>query len=132
MRETALLDRCLTRNTRKLVKGLLARGVEFSPVENLYIHRFHGQGMMNKAAGEIAPTWELAADGLRRHHRVIGLSAERPELTFEGNVYEGAGSSLPLGWILTHDPKHWNLQRQAVDFSQLLEIDVAGIPPWWD
>ena len=52
----------LTRNTPRLIEGLLNAGVEFAPARNYYIARNHGQSLMNRRAGEVAPTWELWQD----------------------------------------------------------------------
>ena len=57
-----LSEKGLTLNTRRLLLGLESRGVCFpEDVSNFYIHRNLGQAMMNKAAGELGPTWELMA-----------------------------------------------------------------------
>ena len=59
-----LSEKGLTLNTRRLLLALESRGVCFpEDVSNFYIHRNLGQAMMNKAAGELGPTWELMRDG---------------------------------------------------------------------
>ena len=59
-----LSEKGLTASTRRLLLGLESRGVCFpDDVSNFYIHRNLGQAMMNKAAGEVGPTWELMRDG---------------------------------------------------------------------
>ena len=104
MNTMSIADRGLTRNTRRLLDGLVRRGVSFDRhYDNFYVGRNLGQGMMNKAAGEAAPTWYLMADGLLRHGEVV-VSGEVPTAIYEGKSYHGVDSHMPLTWIGSIEP----------------------------
>ena len=101
--QPALEQLGLSRNARKLLRGLEARGVKLDPSGVAYhIGRNPGQGMMNKAAGEIGPTWYLLAGpgnqsfGIRHSAEPVGKTTAQslPKL-----VIPGSGSS-PYGILL--------------------------------
>ena len=129
-----IIEAGMTANTRKLLTGLLDMGVEFvEPAWNYRISRNYGQGMMNKAAGEAAPTWELKQDmesyyspSTKRWRHGGG---KYPKLRFEGRDYAlGIGSSLPLTWILKFGPKKWQLTSET---GYQLVLLVDQLPPSW-
>lgn len=128
-----LLERCATYNTKRLVRGLLQRGVIFvNPIsiDNLYIRRDPGQPMMNKAAGEAAPTWNLVCNGERYHDR--WYNGDKEILTvFEGIDYNEINSYIPLKWILKFKPEEWDI-GMALDWENELQILVKSNPPHWD
>lgn len=140
-----VVDQCLTENTRRLVRKLLDMGVEFTgqsatmynrytdrsrePLQTLFILRNHGQGMMNKAAGEAAPTWHLAANAAHRLGRVDSWSGGYPLLRYNGREYIGVNSHMPLTWIVRQPLEDWNLSRAEV--SDALEVLVRDNPPHW-
>lgn len=130
-----ILELCMSRGSRRLVKGLLARGVALrGAFSNLFIMRDHGQPMMNKAAGEIAPTWRLAADGLFRGHRLVGYSGLDDDLAleFDGKIYGPVESCAPLGWIIRHKPEEWEIGLNPWnEWDDHLWVDVGTIPPHW-
>ena len=123
----------LTRNTTRLLEGLLVSGVEFAPAQNYYIVVNHGQSAMNKRAGEAAPTWVLWQDAetryLRSKKRWLNTGGRPATLKFDGRKYVGGvGSHLPLTWILKFPPEEWHLHDEA---SSRLDLLVDEIPPHW-
>ena len=107
--------------------------------ENLFIQRFHGQGMMNKAFGECAFTWLLEANGMkgrrRRSNWYGGEGSRNPMIVLPGEEIEGwrlesreVGSHLPLTWILRHKPAEWDVGHSD---GYGLMIDASGIPDHW-
>ena len=96
-----LSEKGLTLNTRRLLLGLESRGVCFpEDVSNFYIHRNLGQAMMNKAAGELGPTWELMRDG---------------EQMGRGGTQNGRDAQLPMG--RPEVPTRPELRAAPVDFE---------------
>lgn len=116
----------MSRNADKLLKGLTERGVRFQSPMTCYIQQNRGQGMMNKAAGEAAPTWELMQDGLFYLGRLY-QSGHHPVVEFEGEVLTGVCSHFPLGWIVRHQPSVWELSS----YIGRLEVHVPDLPPQW-
>lgn len=110
------------------MEGLVSRGVTLPPATGYYISRNRGQGMMNKAAGEIAPTWHLMKDGLMRFGQLVS-SGNTPLVRYEGREYRGVGSYMPLTWILKHPPAEWELGPGEDD--RMLEVLVNKLPPHW-
>ena len=95
----------LSRNCRRLLRGLESRGVELAPLGvNYHIGRNLGQGMMNKAAGEIGPTWHLLAGPMMQSGRIMRYGST-PTARHEGESFHGVESFMPLTWILKHDPR---------------------------
>lgn len=119
----------LSRNCRRLLRGLEARGVELEPLGvNYRIGRNLGQSMMNKAAGEIGPTWYLEAGAVTEHGRVI-RPGQTPTARFGGESHHGVESFMPLRWILRFPPEEWALGRSENGLSLVVEVDEN--PPHW-
>ena len=150
------MDLCLSENARRLVGKLVDMGVEFtgltiggsygdtmdSPyatipsairkdtLRTLFIQRDRGQGMMNKATGEIAPTWHLAANAAHRLGRFHSWSGgEYPLLQYDGIEYTGVSSHMPLTWILRQPLQDWSFSR--AEASEALDVAVRENPPHW-
>ena len=141
-----VVERCLTENTRRLVRKLLDLGVEFigvsattrhrysdgrgrEPLQTLFIQRNHGQGMMNKAAGEAAPTWHLASNAGHRLGRIHSWSGGYPLLRYDGREYAGVNSHMPLTWIVRQPLEYWSLSE--AEASDALNVLVRDNPPHW-
>ena len=126
-------EKGLTENTRRLLKGLLARGVTFPSAVNYCIVRDSGQGMMNKAAGEAAPTWYLKQDvySLYRPNKARwrNWGGTNPKVTLDDREYLfGVASHVPLTFILKHPPDQWQFQGRF----GVLRVTVGKLPPHWD
>ena len=124
-----LSEKGLTVNTSRLLSGLESRGVCFpDDVSNFYIHRNLGQAMMNKAAGEVGPTWELMRDGeqIGRRGTQNGRDAE---VEWEGRKFPRVQGYVPLLWILKHPASDWELGLYPDDRS--FEVSVGTSPPHW-
>lgn len=118
-----------SRNARKLIRGLEARGVELNPVGVAYhIGRHRGQGMMNRAMGEIGPTWYLLAGPATRHGKIVH-PGRTPDAVHGGESFHGVESFMPLGWILRFPPEEWGLARSDNGHSLVVEVDPN--PPHW-
>ena len=141
------MDLCLSENARRLVGKLVDLGVEFTgrsvdtlqrtlirrrqdALQTMFIRRDHGQGMMNMAHGEIAPTWHLAANAAHVLGRVHSWSGgEYPLLQYGDAEYVGVNSYMPLTWILRQLLKEWSFNR--AEDSDALAITVRNDPPHW-
>lgn len=118
-------------NAQKLVKGLSDLGYSIWGT-SFHIHRWLGQGMMNKAAGEIAPTWVLLADPLWRFEKVI-QNGSNPNVTLpdgEKGKMEIC-SHIPLSHILKCTPEEWEISVDRVTGTPRLIIDVPDLPEGW-
>ena len=124
-----LLNRCLTRNCRRLVRLLHGRGVEFEGDGTLFIRRNLGQGMMNRAGGTDAPTWELRTDAPANYDDHILYPGRGPALTFDGSRYLGLQSHMPLTWILRQPVEEWEIAPH--EFTGGLLVTVKTLPPHW-
>ena len=134
-----LSEKGLTVNTCRLLSGLESRGVCFpEDMSNFYIHRNLGQAMMNKAAGEVGPTWELMQDGeqIRRFTRggerarqVRTANGRDVEVEWEGRKFPRVQGYVPLLWILKHPASDWKLGLYPDDRS--FEVNVDTSPPHW-
>lgn len=117
-------------NAEKLVKGLQDRGVVLTGGW-FHIYRDNGQPMMNKAAGEIAPTWYLLRDPMHRHGRIT-FPGQKPRITWEGQTIEDVEvcSNQSLVWILKHPPKEWEIYWDTLhsELDRRLSIQV-GLDP---
>ena len=122
-----IVRRGLSRNTQRLLKGLVARGA-VPHGASFHIVRDHGQPMMNKAAGEAAPTWMLHSDPLHMMGRVVRAGGPAT-VVYEGRRYEGVQSHMPLTWILKHPAGAWDLGLH--EDGRALEILVDELPPSW-
>ena len=122
-----IVQRGLSRNTRRLLSGLVSREV-IPHGASFHIARNLGQGMMNKAAGELAPTWMLYANPMyRAGRRPHGGS---PTAVFHGGRrYEGLQSHMPLTWILKQPAEAWVLGPH--EDGRALELVVDELPPSW-
>ncbi len=122
----------MTVNAEKLVEGLRARGVQLSPKGGcFYIRRDRGQPMMNKAAGEPAPTWYLECNALWHGSRRV-TGGEQPSVSFDGrhgNAVEVC-SHLPLTWILKKLPTEWEISWCDV-VRDRLNIFTNDLPHNW-
>ena len=122
----------LTRNTERLLRGLVAMGAELGDAKNFYIVRYPGQPAMNRAAGEIGMTWQMFQDGesfyMPRKRRWLHHGGRHPTVRFEGREYHSLGSYQPLTWILKHPSSEWQLW--PVSESQL-HLLVDADPPGW-
>ena len=140
-----ILQLCVNSNARRLVNGLIECGCSFHfnfVPENLFINRFNGQGMMNKAFGECAFTWILEANGVRGrrkcHGHLGGLGSRNPRILLPGEDLDDysdyflsgreVGSHLPLTFILRSKPDKWEIQHVR-DYG--VTIDVPGLPEHW-
>ena len=124
-----LSEKGLTASTRRLLLGLESRSICFpDDVSNFYIHRNLGQAMMNKAAGEVGPTWELMRDGeqIGRGGTQNGRDAE---VEWEGRKFPRVQGYVPLLWILKHPASDWELGLYPDDRS--FEVSVGTSPPHW-
>ena len=125
-----LSEKGLTVNTRRLLLGLESRGVCFpEDVSNFYIHRNLGQAMMNKAAGEVGPTWILQQNG-EQTRRFLVLNGRDVEVEWEGQKFPRVQSYVPLLWILKHPAPKWVLGLYPDKRS--FEVSVNDNPPHWD
>ena len=124
-----LSEKGLTANTRRLLLGLESRGVCLpDDVSNFYIHRNLGQAMMNKAAGEVGPTWELMRDG-EQVGRGWTHNGRDAEVEWEGRKFPRVQGYVPLLWILKHPASDWELGLYPDDSS--FEVSVGTSPPHW-
>ena len=124
-----LSEKGLTASTRRLLLGLESRGVCFpDDVSNFYIHRNLGQAMMNKASGEVGPTWELMRDG-EQVGRGGTHNGRDAEVEWEGRKFPRVQGYVPLLWILKHPASHWELGLYPDDRS--FEVSVGTSPPHW-
>lgn len=118
-------------NAEKLVIGLRSRGVILSG-EDFYIMRDFGQPMMNKGAGECAPTWYLHCDPtiFQRTGRNTGGD---PSVEYEGRteINVEVCSYMPLLWILKHPTEEWDIEWETLGGFRRLNIGVNGLPPTW-
>jgi hypothetical protein len=138
----------MSRNAEKLVKGLFELGyiVNGYPDEAnnyFYILRNHGQPMMNKAAGECAPCWELRCNALRHSYsnRIIS-HGYRPNVQFpDGTIYRKLEtySFYPLTWIVKTPIAEWDVclddygdwfNNKPNKYSRLL-ITTTMLPDTW-
>ena len=119
----------LTSNTRKLLRGLDWNGVELESSYNFYIARNHGQGMQNKAMGEMMPTWGLLCDG--QSLRNSTHAGRVPDVWYDGKQYRGVESHMPLTWILKSASSEWSLGPRGDGAGYSLWIDVDEMPPHW-
>ena len=122
-----IVQRGLSRNTRRLLCGLVSRGV-IPHGASFHIARNYGQAMMNKAAGEMAPTWMLYADPWHTLGR--RLHGGSPAVVYQGGRrYEGLQSHMPLTWILKQPSEAWNLGEH--EDGRALELVVSTLPSTW-
>ena len=133
--EARILEIAATQGTRRLIRGLFSRGVTIYPATNYYIGRDRGQPMMNKAAGELAPTWRLARDGLwaRRPgwHDDGCADRTKPMARWNEKEYREITSHIPLGWILKTDPARWDMRPSDDYGDDTLVIETPDLPPHW-
>ena len=128
-RDRLILTLAVTQGTRNLIRGLLERNVKLAYATNYYVARNRGQGNMNKAAGELAPTWWLAQDGIHDRH---GWHNGDPGISvvWNGRKFRGINGYLPLTWILKAPAADWDLNpRHEADDE--LDVSTPGLPPWW-
>jgi hypothetical protein len=99
--------------TDRFVEGLKSLGWEIT--EWYSLTRNYGQPMMNKAAGEAAPCWEI--DAVLKDGKKIIIQGHQPAL-----------------WILKHDPKTWCVDDENYSSGPRglrLHIDAPELPPHW-
>ena len=135
--EARILEIAATQGTRRLIRGLFSRGVTIYPATNYYISPDRGQPIMNKAAGEIAPTWRLARDGLwtlRTGWHDDGRTDDRakPMARWNDTYYREIASHIPLGWILKTDPARWDIRANDERADDALAIETPDLPPHWN
>lgn len=114
----------------KLAAGLRKRGVELHGL-TWQIIREPGQGMMNKAAGEIGPTWVLRCDALFHGRRAVDIGSA-PTVSFDGHSVNECEvcSHMPLLWILKHPPEKWQIYWNP-DYRNQLRVEAPSLPPTW-
>lgn len=121
----------LARNIDRLIDGLHEHGyvVGGGPPEIL---QARGQAMMNKAAGEYAPTWEVRVNCMRRHRRFI-THGNTPSVRLpSGDVRELEVSSyMPLGWILKQPVRDWIVGIDDDAGMDRIHVWVEIQPPQW-
>lgn len=122
-------DRAVTEGARRLLVGLYKRGVDVAPMTNFYIGRNLGQPMMNRAAGELAPCWYLAGDGLRSR-RVWCGGTETLDVLWNGIGFINITGHMPLGYILKLDPETWDLGPRDTEPTELM-VCAPGLPASW-
>ena len=86
-----------------------------------------GQGMMNKAAGEIGPTWWLGVNGYHDRKRIYDAKS-RLKAEWNGEAVTEIESHMPLGWILKQPPAEWELGDKEYG---VVEVMVRKSPPSW-
>jgi hypothetical protein len=88
--------------------------------------------MMNKAAGEAAPTWELRCDALYRGVRPLPYGHDAPDVEFDGKKVANCeiGSHFPVTWLLRHKPETWEIYWH-LDLPNQLRVDAPKLPPNW-
>lgn len=121
----------MANNAEKLVEGLRSRGVKLSAKGGCFhIRRDRGQPMINKAAGEAAPTWYLECNALWHGSRRVS-GGEQPSVSFDGRSrdYVEVCSHMPLTWILKKSPTEWDISWCDV-IRDRLNIFV-DLPPNW-
>jgi hypothetical protein len=101
---------------RKLLEGLASLGYTVQDGEPRLI-RHLGQAMMNKAAGEAAPTWEVCD----------ATFAIRGEPLLNHIYPMNIGSHHPLSWVLKFPPDQWSFDTE---FGRL-HITAPNLPPHW-
>lgn len=124
----------MSERSERLIKRLARRGVTVLPLGNTAIVRDVNQEVLNRNAGECAPTWYLA-DNVLAHHsgRVIDIGNRRPNFEFEGEHFDGEhfsiGSYMPVTHLLSVpiDQLHLLLDRH----HSRLEIDADYPPDGW-
>ena len=134
--EEQILEIAATQGARRLIRGLFSRGVTIYPAMNYYIGRDLGQAMMNKAAGELAPTWWLARDGLwtlrRGWHGDGSGDSAKPMARWNDTDYREISSHIPLGWILKTNPARWHIRTNEEHSEDALGIETPDLPPHWN
>ena len=123
----------MTKNARKLVEKL--HMLQYT-VHGRYfqIYRYYGQSMMNKAAGEAAPTWELLVDPL--YNTITGKIVNNcmtPTVTFpDGTMIPRLEvcSHFPLMHIISQPLKEWEIDYQE-EYDRLF-ITTKKFPPCWN
>ena len=87
--------------------------------------------MMNKAAGELGPTWELMRDGadVRVRRRTVTRNGYPLTVNWEGKTYTAVQSYVPLIWILKHPLTEWELGLYPD--GQSFGVNVPDSPPGW-
>lgn len=119
-------------NAQKLIDGLEANGYIVHGA-SCHILRYHGQGMMNKAAGEAAPTWKLLANPMWRLGEVI-RNGQQPTVRLpSGKVISNVdiGSHLPLTYIIRHKPSLWDVDYKNYYGMEEIRIYVPDLPESW-
>lgn len=123
----------MTRNARTLVKKLHTLGYTIRG-RYFHIYRYHGQSMMNKAAGEAAPTWELLVDPL--YNIITGKIVDngmKPTVHFpDGTMISDLEvcSHFPLMHILSQSLDEWEIDYQK-DCNRLF-ITTKHLPLAWN
>ena len=86
-----------------LIKRLERRGTTIHAMGNTAIVRDVNQEVLNRNAGECAPTWYLA-DNVLAHHsgRVIDIGHRRLNFEFEGEHFDGEDFSIGSYMPVTH------------------------------
>ena len=118
----------LTRNTQRLLDGLLRIGVEIDGFTAFAVIRDHGQPMMNKAASEYAPTWSLHDNVSHSMGRRMGVG-RLARVKAHGRTYEGVESDTALTTILKCPPEHWELSLADNGHSLWIDVPDAYLCP---
>lgn len=122
----------MSRASLRLVRGLRSRGVWLPPDDSrFYVDVCRGQAVMNRAAGEAAPTWYLLCDALRHGRRVVHPGTP-PPVRFDGRSVDRAEvcSHMPLVWITGQPPSDWEICWDDL-FPGRLNVWGRGLPSNW-
>lgn len=116
----------------RLVALVEAKGYRIAGHETAYVERDLGQAMMNKAAGEMAWTWELLVDPLVRSSsgRIVARGMT-PVVTMPDGTKRPRriGSHMPVAHILATAPADVSIDEH--DLFDGLHIDTADLPDSW-
>ncbi|HEC61411.1 hypothetical protein LCGC14_0761700 [marine sediment metagenome] len=120
----------ISRNAYALVRKLKELGITIHGQE-FHIVRHHGQPMMNKAAGECAPCWELRVDPVVNYiTRKIVVNGTNPTFDMPNGVRFQAEvfSHMPLTHILKTPVDKWDVD---IDEYKRLYVGTTTEPESW-
>ena len=122
----------MSRNANKLVKKLAELGYTIHGA-SFTISRNHGQPMMNKAAGECAPCWQLRVNPMRHSTsgKVVDIGDE-PVVDFPDGTKKQVCvySFYPLIHILKTPIGQWEIDIDDA-YTERLLITTINLPESW-
>ena len=129
-RKDTLVSMISSRNGKKLIAGLVDRGMEFdSEIHNFHIRQYRGQRNAN-ITGDCGSTWTLDKNAAYSYGRKVH-SGGHCQVELNGKTYREIGSFLPLYHIVRVPPEEWTFYDEDDVPVNTMQIFTDSNPKEW-